>query len=405
MSSESRFPLTLLAMALGATTLLTAACRSDEVGADSDSHLTHLVLDTTGAVIAGADSMDSANALTWVAGIAHLDDDRVVILDAGTSEVLIVSPHSNAVAPIRVGRPGNGPGEYRFPENIGVCHGDTIAVFQPGRLTLLSATGQFARSVASPRLPGTPATPIAVDSADCQRSLWLTRRAMPLDSVGWVDQQYELTWMHDGGGVDSLKPLFQYVGASRYRTTVDGRPAMLAIPWSASPSYVVTPSGVRVSSVSGDTVWILNGRDMPVIQHWKLPAVAITVEDQRRYDSTRAAWIKEEPRYAASMVQFSDLPRHPKQQPAVAELLASNSGTIWVRPFPRNTDGLNQLSPSRRASEIWHIIDTTGIIEATVEVPAQFRPKLIRDSVVYGVWTDRGDIQSVRKLSLKHKRE
>jgi len=64
--------------------------------------------------------------LDFVAGVATLPDDRIAILDQGASQVLVFDEEGALLQ--RIGRAGDGPGEFRSATDIRLRPGDSIWV-------------------------------------------------------------------------------------------------------------------------------------------------------------------------------------------------------------------------------------------------------------------------------------
>lgn len=78
-------------------------------------------------------------------GVALLSDGRILIAAAsGRDGVLQYGPDSRFER--MVGRPGPGPGELLAVAGVRVIRGDTILVFEIGRVSVFGATGNYVRS-------------------------------------------------------------------------------------------------------------------------------------------------------------------------------------------------------------------------------------------------------------------
>lgn len=85
-----------------------------------------------------------------IGDVAAFPDGRLAVLDAGTDEVIVLSPHGHVIS--RFGRVGDGPGEFRSPIAILVL-GDRIVVIQadPYRtFTAFDTTGRVAATAGAP---------------------------------------------------------------------------------------------------------------------------------------------------------------------------------------------------------------------------------------------------------------
>ena len=90
----------------------------------------------------GAADADSVYELHRVRGVARMSDGRIVVLDAGSSEIRIFDARGRFLQ--KAGRQGSGPGELRRPWAM-YLRSDTIIIIDPGtsRLSLHAPDGQF----------------------------------------------------------------------------------------------------------------------------------------------------------------------------------------------------------------------------------------------------------------------
>ena len=90
------------------------------------------------------DTQDDPSHLVWeVRGLARLSDGRVLVHSAGEEAVFLFEPTGELVT--RIGRKGQGPGEFVRPQHIQVLPDDTIAVWDYGftRVNHFDSTGTF----------------------------------------------------------------------------------------------------------------------------------------------------------------------------------------------------------------------------------------------------------------------
>lgn len=95
----------------------------------------NLVLEEPAAVL--------MQGLTMVAGVRELSNGHLLLVDPLEVTVLLVD--STLTNPTKVGRHGQGPGEYRLPTGVYPLSGDTSAVLDPGngRLLLVLPSGEM----------------------------------------------------------------------------------------------------------------------------------------------------------------------------------------------------------------------------------------------------------------------
>lgn len=83
-----------------------------------------------------------------VRSATRLSDGRIVVADPGMTDVRVFDSKGKFLS--RIGRKGQGPGEYRSPFWVGAGRGDTILVYDysegPGHLHRYASDGKFVRS-------------------------------------------------------------------------------------------------------------------------------------------------------------------------------------------------------------------------------------------------------------------
>ena len=336
-----------------------------------------------------------------VTGAMRAADGSLIVASAGTSDIRVFARDGSWLR--KIGRAGDGPGDFKSPIGVLACGGDSIAVLQRGRITLLTASGNFARVITLPlgRDGATSATPVSIGPASCDESLWLRRRALPIDTSGMLEQEYSLRRLDRAGEHEILS----FPGQVRFRTTVGGSPAMVRIPFWPEPSWTAwndviywTSGADRIVRVRRDTAGWINWP-------WAGDRPDITSAERGQYDATRAELLREDARYAGSVLEWAQLPKRPETRPSVSRMLSHDGEFLWLRPYPAGTDGLgiNALSPAPER-ERWTILDARGGTVARIDVPSAFTVTQIRRNEVVGVWKDAEGVETVRVYALQSSR-
>lgn len=135
---------TLGALSMIATALLpvTAAAQATALpGTDSEIGITTEAMFTIGAV----DGPDW-QSLGEIAGVAFDPSGNLYILDRQAAQVVVVSPRGELIR--RIGRKGEGPGEFVMPSGLAILADGTVVVFDSARrnFTYLQADGTYIRS-------------------------------------------------------------------------------------------------------------------------------------------------------------------------------------------------------------------------------------------------------------------
>jgi hypothetical protein len=97
-------------------------------------------------MILGGEPGDERAEFFRVAGGAFLPNGTIAVVNAGTAEVRLYD--RDGAYRSAVGRKGQGPGEFRFPNGVWPVVGDSIAVWDGGlqRLSFFDGEGHFGRS-------------------------------------------------------------------------------------------------------------------------------------------------------------------------------------------------------------------------------------------------------------------
>ena len=284
-------------------------------------------------------------------------------------------------APMRIGRPGGGPGEFSMVGAAG-WKGDSLWAgdVATGRVHLFSPQGRIARSITAP-----------------MRAAWSLVRGDTL--VGFASQRLDdatvvLLRSPPGRnrGVDTLArfsgpPLEEMripTGPERWSvgfqpfsdrvmpaSSLDGRRWCVGIPLSGRPAVRLTciaPSGATLLDAELD----LPGRRI-----------------------TNAIFDAEVDRLGATMpsvprATIEAAIRRPATMPRVTSALVGNDGQIWLG-----------RTLNRDSASTWIRLDLRGRPLGTLELPRHYRPRLIAGDTVYVVASDDDDVQRAERCRIR----
>lgn len=328
----------------------------------------------------GVDDRLPGHDLSQVVGVALPRDGSVLIGDAASQEIRQFRENGELVR--RVGRRGEGPGDLANLSGIDACTDGRIVARQPRRVTVFESDGALQRVVAAPDERAVPPQDAAGVDANCENFVWLTRSPLPFDEQGVVRQPWTLFRTSENGTVE----LLSFIGLERFRTEVDGQPAMAAIPWQPQPSWAVFDSMIVWTSGASDSlrVWHQDTgwRDMsaPVLTR------EVRESDRVAYRNNRTNRIAENPPEARSLLPLERLPELPSRAPAVSQLLADGSSCVWMRPYPDSSFGFHTASaPGDPNGERWLVLDVASGDLAEVYVPPHVRLLAISGDRIAGV--------------------
>jgi hypothetical protein len=328
----------------------------------------------------GLDATRRGHDLSTVVDVAIGRTGTVLLGDAADQELRRFSPGGELR--VRAGRPGDGPGDLAFLSKVAECDDGAFVALQPRRMTVFESDGRVRHVTIAPDERAVPPQDAAGVNARCDQVTWLSRGRLPFDSLGMLSQRWTLTWTDPTDTVEVRR----FVGLQRFRTEVNGMPAMAAIPWQPEPSWAVFDSSIVWTSGADDTLHVwhrrLGWRALPV----PLEARAIGPKDREAYATYRAARIAENPPESRSLLPLDALPSVPTRAPTIAGLLADGATRVWVRPYPDSTNGLKaDRAPATSGGELWIVVDLQTGPVATVRVPPGLRLLAVSEDRIAGV--------------------
>jgi hypothetical protein len=310
-----------------------------------------------------------------VQGAVRLSDGRVVVGDAGSSEVRLYDPQGRFIS--AAGRAGGGPQEFRRMGKLVRGTGDSVVVFDAAtrRLSLLGPSGSFERTV-------TPAAATlgAVLAGVLENGSYVFGVPVPLPPREGLsrDSLVYLLVSADGANADTLVVA---PGGEQFQR-VDG----------SSVSRMTNPFGpMPAASASGDQIFV-GATDRYEIRQFRPDGRATRVvrrelAPQPFTDAHFRQVADRIPQLASALAQ---IPR-PSQAPAFSSLLVDRENNLWVQDYP---------APGA-ASASWTVFDPQGAMLGQVSLPAAFRPTDIGADYMLGVWTDGLDVERIRMYTLR----
>lgn len=302
----------------------------------------------------------------------------------------------------RIGRAGQGPGEFRGAPLVGFL-GDTLWALDPTarRATLFTWTGDLIRTL--DLLPlvargGDPTAPLRPISMAPEGSI-LFAQAPPLarsapDATG---ETLLLIVQLQSGSVDTVATLFTGTAVIRAQLP-QGVHLTLRHPWSFSDFLAVASTGRRIAVFSQPTphddgpaeytVSIFDGRGGPLatVSHRYQPE-ALTNDDKERYLAAKTSDIIAAipmPR-ARVMAVLREAMRFPRFRPPVpsdgrdplrGRVVIATDGQVWVA---REKRGM-----LRR----WHILRPDGTVAAHAELPDELQLLEVTTATAWGAVVD-----------------
>lgn len=389
--------------------LMVAACgaESDSAGVSSfsrsDSGGVELAVTTfeqpaaeTGWMIDPASEIEYGGAgagevnFTWIRDATQLPDGRVVALDPRAPELFVFAPTGELL--VRMGREGDGPGEFRRPGGVEHLGGDTLLVYDSGhmRFSLFGADGDFLddRSLERPGTGEDAPRLTLYELVDAAGDTLILRGAgfafRSSDSGDYVWENPTLRYGSDGslvGEVAEPTKLWFYGTPEGPRTMLFGGSQQIA---GGAERVYVSDRGrceVRVYEPPAGLVRI---------NRLKRPRRPVTDDAIAAYEKRMEENIGDADRIARWRESMEHRPVA-DSMPCIQDLLADETGNVWFREVGR---------PGRDSVALG-VFGPEGEWLGSVDLPPNFHPLEIGAGYVLGVRFDELDVPHLVRYALE----
>ena len=332
--------------------------------------------------------------LYGVSGARRLGDGRIVIANAGTSELRFFDSEGSYLK--SAGRQGEGPGEFRELTRMEVTHLDSVVVFdQPSRrISLFDHEGNFARSFAAPSFRDLPTYPVGVfsDGTFPVRTLTIypegdERTGVTRDPIHYlrVDPEGEI-----------LNEIGSFPGNEAYRPSRESGYIVFSLPLLRVTRDAVVGMDLLVGQAHTFEVQIHGSDGAPKrIVRWADIPDPITEDDTEKVVAVRLERARDE----AQRIEWSAVFRtakFPDILPAYGQIIADVRGNLWVEGYqspdlPRTVEGRS----------LWKVFSPEGEWLSDVELPSSFFVTQIGDDFVLGIRRDELGIERVEIHTLR----
>lgn len=348
-------------------------------------------------VIGGADEREDYT-IHMFAGATRLSDGRIVVANAGTSELRFYDPDGDHL--FSAGREGEGPGEFRFIRKIRRLPGDTVLVLsmQPG----LSRVAPDGRVVSQERLV-----------------TWSLAPACRIGEANWdlLPDGSVFSVFEENRGISGCPPLVD--GVSRVSGLVARRPpgeagldtfAILPATERNGTDYrvfghqllvAIGQDAVYAGDTAADTI-VVFGLDGTVRGSLPVPFEAEPVPDSARSETVRR-FMRGDQEVIGGRYDY------PTELPRMGRLLAGANGQLWVMRYPTDLLGpkasVRLVSPFRpwipAGGARWAVLERSGRVVARVRTPPAFYPLEVGEDWVLGALYDAMDRVAVVMYGLE----
>lgn len=347
-----------------------------------------------------------ADPYDQVTAVRELGDGRVIVADLFARTVSLADFRSGSATAI--GREGQGPGEFAFPNGLVPLAGDSTLLVDPGqrRFLRIGPDGKPAGIVSFPEGLGGP---MNVKGADRQGRIYFQGSPFgggPLGGPGNDDGRIPdsvavLRWDRARRKVDTLGQVkIQSIARAASGNARSRAVVMRMQPFSPTDDWGVTPDGrVGVARVGDYHVeWLgaapVVGRPVPYarvpVSKADKDAYARRAQDQRgRFAVTDGGPGPRSGGGAPPSAPKLPDPEWPEFKPPFASngVLASPDGRLWV-----------QRSQPANAAALYDVFDGAGRLVKQVRLAPNSRVVGFGASSVYVAYTDDDELQHLQRF-------
>lgn len=354
---------------------------------NATAHVPVESLPATPTVDIGADQQDSAQQFSQLDGAIRGTSGEIFVADAEESRITAFDSAMHVVG--WAGRPGGGPGEFKFLRSIWRYRGDSLLAWDATawRISIFDSRLRLARSI---QLAASRSVVELVGVfADGGVLVEYETAGTPRATV--LPLQFTLV-RYDAGGqaVDSVGPL---PGGRSIVVPMDGgRPFPFAPIFQVRPQFAAAAGLVVVGVASVPELRLETPHGvLRRLSRWEGSDRTVTPELVQAFVDSRTRGIQDANIRRDFRRAYESLPVVP-QLPAYDRVLVGADGNLWVRTFrtPVDTTG-----PTH-----WRIFGADGHLRGEEAVPTGFTVTDAGRGYVLGIWADPATgVQHVREYT------
>ncbi len=349
-------------------------------------------------------------ALFHVTDVAPLENRRVAVGTNTPPRVLIFGPDGTLAATL--GREGEGPGEFASVGSVVPLGPDSVAVWDPDRrrISVFTVAGRFAREVDLSDIA--PMSGRAAGSDQMTSGMTHLLPSTPGTLVLW------------GEGAISPSPedpVIRRPEMPAYRITTEGEELASYGPVPGMMTHVGGPAGAlplplgaRTYAVTTDDAFVVGTADTTELRVFaptgELARIVRWPDHDRAVEGPFLSKWSDMVGARPEMRSFVESLPRPARFPAYEGLIATDTGEILVGDYPgprgiwpirHAHEGPEAFAPEIRVpARRWVVFEADGALTAHVSTPEGFEPYAVRGGLMWGVYTDQVDVESIRAYRL-----
>jgi hypothetical protein len=350
----------------------------------------------------GEHATDVNYIFSSVIAATRLSSGEIVVADGGTVDIRVFDAAGQYLR--RIGRAGQGPGEYQRLSMMQRLPGDTLLIADNSsrRLTYLTPGGHVFRTV-SPiaaipfqrgragggQLRGSVNVQVKGRFADgSYLGSSIAGNAFGPDVQTQVARSAMIIYRLDSSV--SLADSIAVLGSQSTWIYVfpDGSLTSMLLPFGAVGSIAVTATGALLTSGDRAEIRELSARGTlnRIIRHCEAPR-AVTSNDRGKHRDSVLATMAARNRARYEEI-FAALP-FPSSRPSYTHLAHDASGRVWARIFATSGE-----------PNSWQLFSSSGRLLGSVTLPSGISPLEIGGDYLLAKYTDSDGVQSVRLYRL-----
>lgn len=313
------------------------------------------------------------------------DDGRIVVADEQGHRLTFFSPTGDLVR--RVGRQGEGPGEFQSPSTVDRFRGDSLMVYDHTRrqVSILAPDGSFGRSLPVRFGPNYWAGGVVQDSLVF---LWSPGEGRPRrDRTGMY---WDSTWLALYRGPELRVDTIGRFPLSERRGLRAGIPRPYHFEHRMSFALANDRFYLGFSQAYEIGEFTLDG-DLVRLVRRPFDREPVTEDLKNRFREGYIRLIETEegrvtPEQIEDLLQYVEQADYPEFLPAYSEMLLDEAGNLWVEDYRIFTD----------PRSTWTVFDPQGQWLTTVQTPEGLRLSEIGADYVLGLSPDDMGAQRVQ---------
>ncbi len=345
-----------------------------------------MVLDSAPRVL-GADPDSGAIQLFRIGNVDEIRGGRFLVANRGVPELLLFADDGSLAA--RVGRRGQGPGEFVDLSLVRSIRGDTIIILDGATRRLSTFRDDGALIETHPVAMGfiNNAVPLPVEVLwDGSVIVLGIRGAFNPNSDGSMLIRDTTSILRVSRAWDSVDTVLVLPGDENLRMQASSQ-GFYAAPRIFGKRLLVAARDSIIYVSNGDAAEIrsyaLDGRYIQSLR-LSIPSIPVDQDDPERF-------LREQPSRRTIYQRFLGATEYPAVFPPFSTLLTDDDGRLWVERYERPEENVHE----------WMVFNPAGAPLFRVSVPASFVLSSVRGNHLAGISRDSLGVESARIYSLK----